>query len=96
MRRDSDWSFEVKPGHISYPGQIIVRGSRGTLRSSGSLQSWITNRPTMALEQLRETFPKIFATVPMTNGRSERDDFLDHYQQLIAPEHSTVLGTLSE
>ena len=82
MRRDSDWSFKVEAGRINYPGQIIVKGSVRTLFRSKSLWAWTKNRPALALEQIRATYPTLLTQYPLVNGRSERDDFLEHYQRL--------------
>jgi hypothetical protein len=84
MRRDSNWNFKVEAGRINYPGQIIVRGSARSLFRNKSLHAWTENRSALALEQLRLTYPTLISQYPLTNGRSERDDFLEHYQR-IAP-----------
>lgn len=82
MRRDSDWRFKVEAGRINYPGQVIVRGSGRLLWSDNTLQAWTKNRSALALERIRATYPTLLARYPLVNGRSERDDFLDHYQNL--------------
>jgi hypothetical protein len=93
MRRDSEWKFEVKPGHITYPGQLVVKGSNQVLFGSGNLEAWTANRAAMALVELRANFPNLLAQHPMANGRAERDDFLDHYQQFLS---SAPLGSIEK
>jgi hypothetical protein len=82
MRRDSDWRFKVEAGRINYPGQVIVKGSERTLLRSNSLYAWTKNRPALALERIRATYPSLLTQYPLANGRSERDDFLALYQKL--------------
>jgi hypothetical protein len=82
MRRDSDWSFKVEAGRINYPGQVIVKGSARELSREKSLWAWTRNRPALALEQIRATYPTLLTQYPLANGRSERDDFLEYYQNL--------------
>jgi hypothetical protein len=84
MRRDSDWSFKVEAGRINYPGQIIVKGTQRSLLSSKSLYTWTQTRSALALGQIRATYPTLLTQYPLVNGRSVRDDFLEHYQR-IAP-----------
>jgi hypothetical protein len=88
MRRDSDWSFNVEAGRINYPGQVIVKGSARKLSREKSLWAWTKNRPALALEQIRATYPTLLTQYPLVNGRSERDDFLEHYQNFAPFESS--------
>jgi len=81
---DSKWGFEVKPGQINYPGQIIVESANDEVYSRGQAWRWTKNRPAIALEKLLEEFPDLLATYPLANARTERDDFLAHYQN-VAP-----------
>jgi len=82
MRPDSDWRFKVEAGRINYPGQIIVKGNQRVLSRSRTLWAWTKNRPALALERIRATYPMLLAQYPLANGRSERDDFLERYQAL--------------
>jgi hypothetical protein len=50
----------------------------------------------MALEQLRETHPKLLDRFPLINGRSVRDDFLERYQTVAPREASTVSEAASK
>jgi hypothetical protein len=84
---DSKWGFEVKPGKINYPGQIVVESADDEVYSRGQGWQWTKNRSAIALEKLLEEFPKLLATYPLVNARTERDDFLAHYRK-VAP-HGT-------
>jgi hypothetical protein len=96
LRRDSDWNFKVKAGHINYPGQVIVRGDRSTLMGEGSLQGWTANRPALALEGLRKSHPTTLSRLPLANGRSVRDDFLKIYQKIAPFKSSGTTGSASD
>jgi hypothetical protein len=82
MHRDSDWSFKVEAGRINYSGQVIVKGDKRTLFRSNTLYALTKNRAALALEQIRATYPTLLTQYPLANGRTERDDFLEHYQRL--------------
>jgi hypothetical protein len=82
ISNDPNWSFEVRPGQINYTGQIIIRGSTESVYNTGRMRAWNVNRAAIALEGLRETYPKLLAAHPLVNARTKRDDFLDHYQRV--------------
>jgi hypothetical protein len=85
---DPEWSFEVKPGHINYPGQIVVENATDEVYSRGRAWRWTKNRSAVALDELLEKFPKLMAAHPLSNARAERDDFLAHYQKVAPNELS--------
>jgi hypothetical protein len=78
--RDDEFEFDVLPGAINYPGELIIRTDQYS-RSSGYASIRNRNHSAMAVRRLRETHPGLIDAFPIRHAGSGEDGFLEFYSR---------------
>ncbi|MCB1607926.1 MAG: S9 family peptidase [Xanthomonadales bacterium] len=71
---DEDFQFEVKPGVVNYPGDLIFYP-----RSAWRARFWLHNRGLRAIEWMEENFPDLIKQIPFHYSGRYPDPFADFY-----------------
>jgi hypothetical protein len=74
------WKFRIEPGRISYPGMLMVHGSRSSFWTADSYVLSL-NRSAASHKLLEACFPKLLERYPIEYTGRDRDDFLSRYQE---------------
>lgn len=84
------WSFEIKPGQISYIGDLQF-----TQQSFFSNRFYMSmdNRATAALEFLQQNFPNILKNRQLHYSGPGEDKFLDFFYQYQKQQQETITST---
>lgn len=78
LKRDDQWRVSVKAGHVNYPGMVVLN------RSAWSYLSWrVLNRSGELLGFIEDLFPGLLAEHAVRYGGKGRDDFLEHYREML-------------
>lgn len=76
LDRDATFRFEVRPGHLSYPGHLVLA------REGNVLFTRLLNRSTEVFEHLAAEAPRLLRRYPVSFTGHTRDDFLSDYQAI--------------
>lgn len=76
-RTDKRWRFRVEAGKTNYIGQLVVARERSKERVDVNL----LNRIATDIEAIRAQYSALLLSFPLTQGLTERDDFLTFVEQ---------------
>lgn len=76
---DPEFAFEVRPGRITYPGDLVVRSA-----GLGDAQTTVSNRGLAAIDWLERVHPVLQANVPFAYAGHYPDPFPGFYRQVRA------------
>jgi hypothetical protein len=80
-RSDEDFAFDVEPGVINYPGELVLRADVSTRSVSGSVRVRNRNHSAMAVRRLRDLDPDVLRTFPLRHAGASGDTFLEVYSR---------------